>query len=372
MKQWPYFLGQTSLETGYSFMPAGWDAGWTAAKAAGSPRIASLADSIGTGNGSTDNNVNNGYFERIVTDLVAVHGRKADFWHNWTGGIAGSPWGAITNQAGAQSLGVFGLNYSTNTAGSVALQTFTTPYACTALDFIYDGSSSLPGDWDYSLDGGARVAVDNPVDDKTHRLSLTGLANTTHTFAWGWQTANASCQAQGCATYVPGATTGLSAARWGGGGVFATAGGGNQSYWGLLNYTSNLTGWPFGYDLVIFECVTNNIISSLSVADMGSAIERVIRANRRISASCSFLFVIPSYPNTATDDCAHAFANPLIATQWHQEIQRLAFKYRAGIIDFHVKWGSTPFGQGFLPTNDIHPTNAGHTDMYDAIKLAVV
>jgi lysophospholipase L1-like esterase len=67
--------------------------------------------------------------------------------------------------------------------------TIVTPFACTAIDIIYYEGSGLggvtTGAWQYNIDAAGNVAVPNAGGDTTKVVSLTGLANTTHSIVIG-------------------------------------------------------------------------------------------------------------------------------------------------------------------------------------------
>ncbi len=101
--------------------------------------------------------------------------KASDSRNSTTGGpTVGATSGSIGNNGG----GVLGLNNTRSV-------TIVTPFPCTDIDLIYYEGSGLggitSGAWQYTVDGGAAVPVANAGGNTTKIITLTGLANTTHT-----------------------------------------------------------------------------------------------------------------------------------------------------------------------------------------------
>jgi lysophospholipase L1-like esterase len=354
----------------YAVVPDGWDTAWKAAKllAGSSPLpINIIGDSISAGGGTAS--FTTSYAEKLLTQLQTVYGRYADSYHAWINQtdapITGAPW--VDNQTCTRVAGQPWTG-TVISAGVVAgaVQTFTTPYACTALDFLYySGAGDGAKTFNYTIDGGANNLVTNPGDNAIHRIAITALANTTHTFAWGTQSAGTAVRAMGCVTYKPGATIGLAAGR-----LQASSNKTTDVNDGWLRNSQLVTGVPTGPALAIIQLGTNDINANATPAAVEQQLRNVCRALKGGSGTkgCSTLFVITSYPDTTYDDsnpAGYSFASTAFAI--FNSIYSEARRSCSAIIDFHAKWGATPFGQGFLTATDLHPTNAGHTDMYNAI-----
>jgi lysophospholipase L1-like esterase len=214
-------------------LPDGWSDGWLAAKAAAGAAPATIlfiGDSIMAGGGSTDL-INKNLMSRIKAALSASIPTYADFWgyasssktaYAGLGTPANAPFqdplNAYTSAypASAQDGGWTRTLQFTGT-GANAASTFTTPYACTDLDLVY--LDLTVGTWQYRVDGGALVTVRQAGNGFNqgcvNQIKLTGLANTTHTIDFGWQSVNSVMLIQGVATYPSGraATAGLGYGR---------------------------------------------------------------------------------------------------------------------------------------------------------------
>lgn len=350
----------------YLYLPDGWNSRWLAAKAgvASSPaRISIIGDSIASGTNAT---VPTCFPEKLITALKGSYGTYADFYSTWFGKTSptGDPWTATTGE-GTTGGAFSGCIFSSSTTG-VAYQTFTTPYACTALDFLYLNAGGFPGTWGYSVDGGSTVTVTNNQDGAIHKVSITGLANAVHTFAWGFQSANATVFTLGCTAYNPGAAGGIAAARFGGNANAATEMT-PSTFAGTGASASNIDGFPVGSDLLIFENVTNDIAGANSITTLAEDIDQCILAFRRAQPDCSVLFVLPKYPIANLDDVSSGFANQTIAYQYHQQIWQLAQHHCCAVFDVGAKWGANPFGKGFMANNNLHPNASGHLDIYNTL-----
>lgn len=377
-----------SYQPSYIILPSGWDTGWKAAKAAAntSPiRIKVFGDSIADG-------ANAGYAvswrEVFYASLKAKLGlgSYSESYDGWEGNAppSGSPVSTTTSN-GTTNGGFTGLWFSSATTSS-AYQTFTAPYACTAVDILYQCLSGHTGTFgfnldpsatgnafNYSIDGGASTGATTgtPVtgiagsnDGKYHRLSITGLPNATnHQFQWGWQSASAIFGGPSVTWYNPGATNGIAFMRFGGSGL-----GMNQGAPASFIGTLGVSGFPLPTDLLIINTITNDISGGVALGTIDTIFSQYVRAIRRSVSNCSVLVVIPAYPDSAVDDSTGGtFSNKTTACQWHMELEKLAAHHGAGFVNIHTKWGSTPFAQGFLPATDLHPLAAGHADIASTV-----
>jgi lysophospholipase L1-like esterase len=222
----------TPKNPGY-LLPDGWSDGWLAAKAAAGATPATIlfiGDSIMVGGGSTDI-INKNLMSRIKASLSASIPTYADFWgyasssktaYAGAGTPANAPFqdplNAYTSAyPGSAHDGGWTRTLQFTGTGANAASTFTTPYACTDLDIVYLDLTA--GTWQYRVDGGTLVTVRQAGNGFTqgcvNQIQLTGLASTTHTIDFGWQSANSVMLIQGVATYPSGraATAGLGYGR---------------------------------------------------------------------------------------------------------------------------------------------------------------
>ncbi|HZU13901.1 MAG TPA: SGNH/GDSL hydrolase family protein [Chloroflexota bacterium] len=353
----------------YLITPPGWDDGYQAAKAnAGTApmNIAVFGDSIAAGVNSSNAVA---FPEQIQRLLVARHGLWGDYWpgvFGWSQAVNGRGWSGAQNGATLTTYSGEGYGpwwYSSSTASN-ASQTFTTPYACTAFDILYWDSFAANGStWQYSLDGGATVTVTNTASSTIKRISFSGLALGIHTFAWGWQSANATAAIMGAATYA-----GSGGAGTGGTGVATIRYGASGT--ALYDFRANPTTLQAARnphqaaaDLAILELVTNDINGNNALATVEQSLYEICKALRADNPNCSFLFVIPSYPDTTLDDCKHAFANSRTAYQWHDVLYRAALRFDGALADIHRKWGGQGHALGFQSSSDLHPLTAGQNDI---------
>ncbi|MGI8828037.1 MAG: SGNH/GDSL hydrolase family protein [Chloroflexota bacterium] len=368
----------STAKTPWLYLPDGWNTRWLAAKGgAGSvpARLHIQGDSLAVGVGIST--FAGTWTEQLHRYLLSELGGRWGEFHaaqmGYLGGDAnGGPWSSALNSATITRYPIsFGGGIYSPTTTSVAYQTFTTPFACTAFDF-YHYAWNYPGTWNYSLDGGANVQVTNPADLLIHKIGFSGLTLQAHTFSWGWSSANATVNPQGCVTYAPGNPEGGLFF-----GIFGASGCAmNDCVPASLSGvgTSSLApggGSPVGADLVVCQLVTNDVSNGITVAAFSQSMSQMIRAYRRAQPGCSFLFVIPSYPDSTIDHVTSAFGHQPIAYQYHEEILRLAQLNGCAVVNFHQKWGATPYASGYMPSNDLHYNQTGHNDVFAAIQALV-
>lgn len=357
--------------SGYLYLPDGWDSGWKAAKDLNPrPSVAMIGDSISVGVSGAG--YTGCFSEQVYRMLVAQLGSSADYYAAQMGYLGGDtnggPWSTLQNGATLTrytgSSGWMGFLYS-NLLTAVASQTFTTPYPCTALDIIYwDSFAAAASTWGYQIDGGATQTVTNGATNTIKKISISGLPYAIHTVAWGWQSANAAAAMQGIVTYRSPASAGLLFARHNasGAGIADIAG----TYWNGQNFSWPAV-FPIAPHLALIDLVTNDINNNVTIANFTKGVHQLIRALRRAQPNCSLLWLVPSYPDHTIDDVNTGFANDAVAYTYHVELLRLAQLYGFGLVNFHTKWGSTPYGAGLLPNNDVHPTAAGQADIFATI-----
>lgn len=210
------------VSTPFIQQPDGWDTAWRAAKAASGSaqaRIAIIGDSDSSGYGTT-NWWTKRWSSLLRTQLLAKYtaGSGADFIpSHYNVDYAFLPGTVPFVHNGATAMAPVGGGFSRAmyypaAATNTAFLTFVTPYACTDLDIHYvDAAASAS--WGYTVDGGTQRTVTLPsvVTSRQNKISITGLANTTHTIVFNNSSANAALILIGISTFATAAsrTTGI-------------------------------------------------------------------------------------------------------------------------------------------------------------------
>lgn len=208
----------------YLFTPDGWDDGWVAAKAAAhqAPQtIAFLGDSVQNGFNCSD--WTKAYPRRLKAALAALGLPTAAEYYPAYGlsplpgqlTVGTPPFSAALNGAAGGNAGGYGwhTHYTWSAVAANPYQRFTSPFACTAMDILYN--DYFNGSWQYSVDGAASVPVSNPwqgnnaAGAQIRRISLSGLPNQVHTIDFGWQSAGNAMFILGVVCYVPAVAGGL-------------------------------------------------------------------------------------------------------------------------------------------------------------------
>ena len=234
--------------------PAGWDAHWKAVQKNSTVNVMFLGDSITVGQNLTVD-TKYSYAELVRAQIQAKLNLPtgAQFWScsmsNSVQSIVGSPMGAIGGASVNRTFYGWSKLNSNNTTGAGMLQTFTSPWACTALDFIYvdylSGTFQLVVDtatagnaFTYSIDGQAPVqgttGAANPITVNTiglvnvsgatnvRKVQIYGLASGVHTLSWGGQSVANTLLPLGVTAYpVSNAGVGFQSARIAVGGAAA-------------------------------------------------------------------------------------------------------------------------------------------------------
>ena len=386
--------GGTSSGLPYLYLPAGWNVGWLAAKAnTGTPiQIMFFGDSVQSGTAGVSD------WKKTYPHLLreslkgSFGGLKSDYWPAWgmsltpNAAVVGTPpWSAISATTPSGRIGTIGwhsIDYET-AAGAQAgyLQTFTSFDTCTALDIFYQDYNS--GTWVYNVDGAGDQTVTctnagSAANTAVKKISITGLANTTHVVQLGKQSAASVCIPVGIATHNSALTGGLQIARF----TNAMATMANDYVTGSvgpnpqrLEVLAGLTpsggggsgtsfGFPMQPHLLIFELGLNDCNGANSVADFGTAIRRMVQACRKGRSNASIIFHIVCNPDSnISDNTSNLFA-PGNWPNYTQVMNQYAQLYNCAILNTHAKWGEYPNTLGFL-TNaaNAHPTDAGHADI---------
>lgn len=368
----------------YLSLPDGWDDTWNAAKAASATTPAwmlAYGDSITQGLVATDP-YTLGWFALVRTYLTGIYPINGDFWScaqtlDVSSSLVGAPW-VVNSTVGRVYQRYACGTVPTWTGTPTNVITFTTPYACTDMDIIYYDFATVTGGWTYQVDGGAAVPVTPAGVGYLKRIQLTGLGNTAHTINFSQTTASLNLMPYGVATYHS-RTAGIGYANMGAssralGDNFRQLSGGPlpDNFGAFAGQAATATG--FGFPMQPSLCIIAMGINDLGQGSGGGLAQfeiclvRMCRALRRGTPNCSLLFLINSNPDpTFSDVTSGWFGNSYDWGSYIAIYQRVAHMFNAAIFNVSAKWGSTPVAQGFMPTNQCHPTNAGHADIANVL-----
>jgi hypothetical protein len=375
-------------------LPQGWDAVWTAAKAAAQTTPAWLVavdNSVLSGAfANVDWNVN-GCIAQLRTELLTNRGFAlyGDFWSlsmsvDFSPSYVGTPPWVIndtTNRSKSYSGYAGGAIWNASMANPAA--TFTTPYACTAFDFLWQNPYvAASNTWTYTVDGGPAQTIVTPASSSLYltRTRVTGLANTTHTIVITTQSTALTFYLYGIATYPfnPATATGLGFANchFQGQQALDFINSGNQpqkryQIWqgAISGATPTGFGFPAAASLYLVELGLNDCSSIVGADLFETSLSFQIRAMRRAVTNCSILIIAASNPDGITSDVtSNLLTNPASWGQYVTTMQRVAAAHNCAFLNVNAKWGSTGVAQGFQQTNNIHPTQAGHNDLATLLK----
>lgn len=369
----------TVLKSGGSYLlaPAGWDTEWKAAKAASGSApawITLMGDSIGGGAVSTDN-LTLAMFPKIRAGLLAAGATlygdhispymSADGWAAGGGWAGGTPaW--VVNTTTGRSWYTWGLSrlmlYASN--ANPNLYTYTSPYACTAMDIVYYNYNG--GNWRYSLDGGAAVQVNTTSAKTFSRVQLSGLANTTHTLSFGQQSGDYAMQICGVTAYASTVGIGFTNYAYGGAGVYGYGQNNNSPADRIAPFGSTAF-LPCQPHLAILEFGINDCQGSVTAGDYTAALVRFVNAFRTGRANCSILLVAPSNPGAASEVTTNRFTNYANWYLYKNAMLAVAKQYGCAYIDIDAKWGNKTVTAGFHRANQPHPIDGGHADIANEI-----
>lgn len=377
------------------YLPTGWDTTWKAAKAASGASTANMAfigDSITQGAKTTDSTTKP-WTELVRTNLLLSKTLGGDYYptHNSTAfesTFTGTPpfvWNYTTslvfNKHGWERMPGF------SGTTPVTTLTFTTPQACTQIDFFYVDFAS--GTFDYKVDGGSATTITTTktgvgTDAQIKKVSITGLANTTHTVVFGNQSTTNVMLIMGCAAYkststglgfVRNAAAGAEANDFVGSTTWATED--RITFWSGVNpqslpYGSTYTfGFPMQPHLAFISYGVNDCTNLRTPASFKRINERFIQALRLGQSNCSIVFVINCMPDTSVSDVTSGVTNGKYWNNYITVMRELAVQYSCAFVNINSKWGLTPFGQGFMNNNDVHPKDDGHADIANLINSII-
>lgn len=391
-------MSRLAVDYKNAYLPKGWDTEWQSAKTnlASTPAwITFFGDSVTVGANTSDWNVNP-FAQLIRTNLLNTYSKYADFYPTtysaaWATSVSETfngtpPW--VVNKTSGLVWNTHAWNKlpGYNASSVVAEMTFTTPYACTSLDILYMDYTS--GTWTYTVDAGSPVTVTTikggtGSDAVIKRISLTGLANTTHTIVLGNSSGANVGLYLGIVTYA--GSTGIGFANFGYGA-------------GSLNDYSGSTTWPnedrvtffsgvnpqslpFGNtytfsiptqpQLAIIAFGINDCVSSVSTVTFSSILGRYITALRLGNPNASILLLGNCMPNTAHSDVISGVSNGINFPNYTAVMLTQAQANNCAFVNINERWGQTPAGQQFMKRNDVHPTNVGHVDIANLINTII-
>ena len=386
----------------FCYLPSGWNDAWQTAKAASGTTQANLlqiGDSVGQGFVSTDVFAK-GYFGLMRANLLKTYTLGGDFYGpqmnaTFDSHVTTPPY---VYGAGARSFGNGGRGYwiYNNAVYAGNFVTFTTPYACTAIDIHYGNYTA--GAFDYSVDGGGAVTQTvtgsgGTGPDCTHaKISLTGLANTTHTIAFQNPTATpASCLITGITTWKS-TTTGINFANMSVSGfssanfVTRVDSASNplcpalyQGYTpqkegqGSASQIANNTGYGFPTQphLAIIQLGINDLQQSVSAATFATNVTYFIQAFRRGQPNASIILLGASNPDGVNSDMRTPFTGAKNWQQYLLQMFTLAQMFNCAFVNIHAKWGELGVTSGFQASGDGHPLDAGHQDIANVLNTII-
>lgn len=373
------------------FAPSGWGTFWKAARAnAGTTpaRIAVLGDSLGMGHFASNLDTTS-WPSLIRASLQTTYG---DGGSGYKAPTYSSPWmtaeanypGAITVWAAAGNL--MTVNAGTWTVANAsagpasdwgALQTTTASGAMTATGVrgtsvtIYTISAAgANADWSYQIDGGGAVTVTDATGPTGIRTTvITGLANTSHTV-------KVIRTASGAKTFYFAGVRGTNAT-----GVLLD----NYSIFGeqALQWdgydTNNSPSWAGGAnqpaDLIIYELGANDALATTTLALYLTYVQKYledVRDNATTLGAIDVLFVLPPVTMTGGDTAA-------LWGQYVGAVFSLAQGIGAAVVSIYGRWRQSwnyansqnwwgnPSNPAIAGTDTLHPCDAGHQDIANAI-----
>ncbi len=367
----------TSLKP-FCYVPNGWDTAWRAAlanRAVTPASVVALGDSMTVGTGADVANLfTQPYFWLLRATLISSYGLNSDSWLFANDGLItpgiltfGGSWSSGSAYGGHANV------FPSNTSSTV---TIAPPSAFTAFDFVHvpfvNGSTLT-----YAIDGGATNTINVATNGGyAVRVSVTGLANTTHSVAFANISAGSATQFQAFITYPSGtATSGISffnCSRTGAGCAGYRTG---RNWQGAISSgTPTGFGLPYRADLMMVNMGVNELLGpggqKLDPEDYHYTWRKTIQALRRGTPNASVLLIAACVPESVSSD-AGDWSTAGANSQWWQlytdRLHMLGLAFNCAVVNFGAKWGETPLGQGFLQTTNVHPTIVGHQDMANTI-----
>lgn len=386
VEDWPWLSGSSptapSTPKSYIYLPAGWNAGWLAAKAAKSASFGLTGDSELQGTQQNTDILAKRVGRLLLNNLSASIGAAKVAEHFPSCDAAGivTPWsasGAAPWTYGTATGGAFTndgfIKGVTATGLGASIETFVTPFACTDFDFVYRDLAA--GTITYTLDGGGNQTFLSNGDGTTKRLQLTGLASATHTLVIAGQSVATEISILGATCYYGArAATGLTLANFVCGGQSAAN---LSAVTGVATSykTSRATLGPIAaLDLLIWALGVNDNSPAVLTDSMTWIIESARNANPNMSV---LILGMPNF-STSLSDVGAMFGGSANQAQWYEYLNSLSDVSQAngyGFISIHNRWGARPVANGFINAGSgagqPHPNDAGHADIASAIQLVL-
>lgn len=377
----------------HTVLPAGWDAGWKAAKiaAAGGTNTATIlfnTDSVGAGQGSTDW-INNGWPGKVRSALISAGSTL------WADHLAAATYGvSLANQAGtmpysplmtggATAEGGYGRCYIGATSQD-PVSVFTLPSNATGFEIVYVDYNS--GTWHYSVDGGSATVVTctGPNTQIGATVKKTGLVavtpGTTHALSFGLGSASNVLLIQGINVYYN--TKGIGFVRNcypGLRGVdLVTQAGSGYGAGGSASFPNDKIllmqgitaagaatgfGFPTAPDLAFLAYGINDCDLGAPPKLFALSLRRQILAMRRAKPNCSIVVMAMSRPDGGTSSDNNAGGRGYDYQSYKRLMADIAISYGCAYIDIDGRWGPNGVALGFQNNGDIHPLDAGHADI---------
>lgn len=372
---------------------SGWDTVWNAAKASlpGAPAwVAGVGDSVMQG-ANASNFLTQSWWAQLRAYLLGIYTTPYADFYGLAESVSGAPtypatppW--VMNTAPASwSLGGYADFPLWNGAiVATAMATFVTPDACTKIDIIYANHfAATSSTWTYTVDGGSTQTVTLPASSRqTLRVSITGLSNATHTLVINGQSASNAAVIYGVVCYRN-LASGLGFAKLARQGqvasYFLEDGGVSPAsrYLLMQGYTSSAQndtgfGFPAQPHLAIIALGINDLSGMYGADIFEHALSRLVSAFRRGRADCSIVIMAMSNPDGVSSDVtSNLFPNSISWPQYVRIMQSVAKTFGCAFIDVHGKWGELGVSSGFQVSNNAHPTDLGHSDITNLLKVLV-
>lgn len=271
--------------------------------------------------------------------------------------------------------------------------TFTSLYACTAMDIIYINGFQA-GSWTYAVDGGTPVTVNtsgsgNPASGALTRISITGLTNNIHKIAISSLDANFGSMAIGGVIAYKSKVNGIEFANmgWPGMGLVLGSQANNnlsdngsmpidrlaiyQGFTGTTATPTTLTGFGFPAqpDLAIIALGVNDASAGVTVAQYTTSLTNLIYSIRFGKHDATSIIIMGMWgpdgkaasSTTVTNTDYTGTATPSYALL-RQAMLQVAQIFGCAYIDIYSSFGRYPVTNGLITSvTDLHPTNLGHS-----------
>jgi lysophospholipase L1-like esterase len=354
-------------------VPAGWGAHWAAAKAGGSPKVAVVGDSISRGYSAADL-ASDSWAGRLRAVLQTTHGDGGSGYQGVIDTTLLSPtvtaWssqfisltGTWTNNAGN---GVAGRAIYTSTGGTL---TATVRGSIVEVFYLTDPTYGVST---WTVDGVAQTNIAHNVARSAAKVTVSGLANTTHTIV-----ITGPSGSNGFFNGVRGShTSGARVDNYGVQGSEASSLDGVTVAPFIAQAAPNI--WTGGTsnpaDLVVCGFGVNDGKNNRGQVAYTEAVRRYLDGVRAgTNPETDLVFMMPHVGTwEGSNKKYHAYC---------LEMRGMADAYGAALVNIWPRgrnswgywnslgfWGTDSVATGEAGTHGVHPSNAGHQAMYDAL-----